>query len=153
MSAVIVLTPVVAAAWPMIASAVVAAAAASGYKIVKGAEEEPVHKAVRERVEIEHENAQVVEDALSRDDRIVVEREGIRVTFSRDARGRFQTCVEGELPKDELRKVGEELSGRVIQQYMYRRLAAELNQNGFNVLAEDKGPDGSIRLQVRRYQG
>src|SRR3989304_3380822 len=121
MSAVIVLAPVVAAAWPMIASAIVAAAAASGYKVVKGGGEKPAQRAVREGVEIEHESAQVVEDALSRDDRIVVEREGVRVTFSRDARGRFQTCVEGELPKDELRKIGEDLSGKVIQQYMYRR--------------------------------
>jgi len=61
--------------------------------------------------------------------------------------------VEGDLDKDQLRSVGEELSGLVIQQYVYRKLSQELAQSGFSTLAEEKAPDGSIRLHVRRYQG
>ena len=90
---------------------------------------------------------------MSPDEKIVVEREGVRVIFSRDARGQFRTCVEGNLSKDQLQTIGEDLSGRVIQQYVYRRLSQELSQNGFTTLSEDKAPDGAIRLHVRRHQG
>jgi hypothetical protein len=61
--------------------------------------------------------------------------------------------VEGDLSKDKLKAIGEDLSGRVIQQYVYRRMAEELKQNGFMTLSEEKGPDETIRLHVRRYEG
>ncbi|MBI2901735.1 MAG: hypothetical protein HYY17_16240 [Planctomycetes bacterium] len=149
MSAVIVLAPVVVAAWPVMVSAVMAAAAAAGFKRVK---EEPKKKVRKNVVELAMENAEVVAESMSPDERIVVEREGVRVVFSRDARGRFRTCVEGDLAKDRLREIGEDLSGAVIQQYVYRRLSQELGRNGFTTLAEEKAPDGAIRLRVRRVQ-
>jgi hypothetical protein len=126
---------------------VVAAATASGFKIVKS----PSSPKPRNRVELEMENAEVLADSLSRDDKIVVERQGVRVIFSRDARGSFRACVEGDRPQDELRKIGEDLSGRVIQQYVLRRRSDELQQHGFSTLSLDQGPDESIRLHVRRY--
>lgn len=149
MSAVVVLVPVVVAAWPVVVSAVMAAATAAGFKRVK---EESKKKARKESVELTMENAEIVAEGMSPDERIVVEREGVRVTFSRDARGRFRTCVDGELPKERLRAIGEELSGAVIQQYVYRRLSQELGRNGFTTLAEEKAPDGAIRVRVRRVQ-
>ena len=42
-------------------------------------------------------NAEVVEGTLRADQKMVVERDGVTVTFTRDARGHFQTCVEGPL--------------------------------------------------------
>jgi hypothetical protein len=98
------------------------------------------------------ENSDVVADSLSPDQKVVVERNGVRVIFSRDARGHFRTCVEGDGDKDHLCQIGEDLSGRVIQQYVYRRLSLELGESGFSTLLEEKGPDGSIRLRVRRYE-
>jgi hypothetical protein len=151
MSAVVVLTPIVVASWPVLASAVVAAAASAGFRVVRK-EEPKVKKAAANSVDLQMENADVVADSLSPDQKIVVERDGVRVSFSRDARGRFRTCAEGDASKDELRKIGEDLSGRVIQQYVYRRLAQELGQNGFSTVSEEKAPDGAIRLHVRRYQ-
>ena len=61
--------------------------------------------------------------------------------------------MDGNLSKDELRKIGEDLAGRVVQQYVYRKLTEELHNNGFITLDEAKGPDESIRLHVRRHQG
>lgn len=150
MSAVVVLAPIVIASWPVLTSAVVAAAAAAGFRLVK--KQEPEKKAVKNSVELSMDNAEVVAESMSPDDQIVVEREGARVVFSRDARGRFRTCVEGDLPKDRLKAIGEEISGLVIQQYVYRRLSLELAQSGFSTLQEERAPDGSIRLHVRRYQ-
>jgi len=151
MSAVVVLAPIVVASWPILASAVLAAAASSGFRVVRR-EEPKVRKAAKNSVDLAMENAEVVADALSPDQKVVVERSGVVVTFSRDARGGFRTCVEGDLAKDELKKIGEELSGRVIQQYVYRRLGQELGRNGFSTVAEEKAPDGAIRLHVRRYE-
>ena len=151
MSAVVVLAPLVIASWPVLASAVVAAAAAAGFRIVK-------EKEVRERVplrsvQLTMENAEVVADSLSPDQQVSVERDGVRVVFSRDARGGFRTCVEGDLDQEALRAIGEELSGQVIQQYVYRRLSQELGQGGFTKVEEERTTDGSIRLHVRRYEG
>ena len=134
MSCVVVLAPVVIAAWPVLVSSIVAAAAAAGFKVVKDVKE----KASSQSVELDMENAQVVAESLAHDDRIVVERQGVRVTFSRDARGRFTTCVEGDLSKDQLKTIGEDLSGRVIQQYVYRRMSEELGANGFVTMEEAK---------------
>lgn len=151
MSAVVVLAPLVVASWPVLASAVVAAAAAAGFRVVK--EKEVLKKAPVRSVELSMENAEVIADSLSPDQEIVVEREGVRVRFSRSARGGFRTCVEGDLDKERLREIGEELSGQVIQQYVYRRLSQELGQSGFTRVEEERTPDGSIRLHVRRYEG
>lgn len=151
MSAVIVLAPIVVASWPVLASAVVAAAASAGFRIARRDPPGAQRKAAQS-VELSMENASVVADSLSPDEKVAVERSGVRVTFSRDARGGFRTCVEGDLSKDELRAVGEDLSGRVIQQYVYRRLSQELGRSGFSTVAEEKAPDGAIRLRVRRYQ-
>jgi hypothetical protein len=151
MSAVVVLAPIVVASWPVLAAAVVSAAASAGFRVVK--KEEPrIKKAAANSVALEMENADVVADSLSPDQKIVVERGGVRVTFSRDARGRFSTCAEGDASKDELKQIGEDLSGRVIQQYVYRRLSQELGQSGFSTVSEEKAPDGAIKLHVRRYQ-
>ena len=151
MSAVVVLAPIVVASWPILASAVVAAAASAGFRVVR--KDQPiVKKAATNSVDLAMENAEVVADALSPDQKVVVERGVVVVTFSRDARGGFRTCVEGNLAEDELKKIGEDLSGRVIQQYVYRRLSQELGRNGFSTVAEEKAPDGAIRLHVRRYE-
>jgi hypothetical protein len=150
MSCVIVLAPIVIASWPVLAAAVVSAAASAGFRVVK--KEEPQNKKAKRSVDLAMQNADVVADSLSPDQKIVVEKEGVRVTFSRDARGRFKTCAEGDVSDDELRKIGEDLSGRVIQQYVYRKLSQELGQSGFSTVSEEKAPDGAIRLHVRRYQ-
>jgi hypothetical protein len=151
MSAVVVLAPIIVASWPVLTTAVVAAAASAGFRVRKE-QVKAVQKKTKNSVDLAMENSEVVADDLSPDQKIVVERDGVQVTFSRNARGSFRTCVEGDLSKDELRKIGEDLSGRVIQQYVYRRLSQELGQNGFSTVSEEKAPDGAIRLHVRRYQ-
>jgi len=149
MSATVVLVPILISAWPTLAASVVSVAASAGFTVVL---DKNVARKSRRTVEIDMENMEAVGEALSHDDKIVVERAGARVTFSRDARGRFRTCVDGELDEDELRKIGEDLAGRVIQQYLYRRLTQELSDSGFVTLEEDKAADETIRLHVRRHQ-
>jgi len=85
---------------------------------------------------------------------MTVTRSGITVTFSRDARGRASLQVTGTgQGQEELRALGEELSQRVVQQYVYQKLMDEMRKRGFNVVEEEQNADQSIRLKVRHWDG
>lgn len=157
MSCVCILTPVVIAAWPAFSAAVVAAATSLGYQVAS--EASAVAKTASAspktsgRVELEIENSEVVTSQLGREQRLAVTREGVTVTFSRDARGRASLCVTGAGRSDEeLRAAGEELSQAVVQQYVYQKLMDEMRARGFNVVEEETNQDRSIRLKVRHWE-
>jgi hypothetical protein len=81
---------------------------------------------------------------------MVVEREGVRVIFSRDARGALKLCVEGEgHSKSELKRIGEELLGRVTQQYVYHRVVTELQERNMTIVDEQVGADRTVKIRVR----
>ena len=158
MSAVSILTPVVVAAWPMFSAVVVAAATSLGYTVVAdvlekvGATKDTTKTATR--VELQIANTELVTDQLGRDQHIAVAREGVTVTFSRDARGQAKVCVNGTGQTEEaLRALGEELSQRVVQQYVYQRLIDECRTRQYLVVEEEVEADKSIRLKVRHWEG
>ena len=131
MSAVCILTPVVIMAWPAFSAAVVAAASSLGYQVAAEVKigqprSDLVHKDTN-AVQLEIERSEVVTNQLGRDQRIVVTREGVTVTFSRDAVYRASIlCVTGNGQNEEtLRALGEELSQAVVQQYVYQKLMDE----------------------------
>ena len=156
MSAVCILAPVVIAAWPAFSAAVVAAAASLGYQIVSDAKSQGSSTAARKEsnsVRLEIERSEVVTNQLGRDQRIAVTRNGVTVTFSRDARGKASLCVTGTgQGEEELRALGEELSQCVVQQYVYQKLMGEMRARGFNVVEEEVSEDRSIRLKVRHWE-
>jgi hypothetical protein len=156
MSAVCILTPVVIMAWPAFSAAVVAAASSLGYQVAAEVNRqrpgEADHKDTN-AVQLEIERSEVVTNQLGRDQRIAVSREGVTVTFSRDARGKAALCVTGNGQSDEtLRALGEELSHAVVQQYVYQKLMGEMRARGFNVVEEEVNEDRSIRLKVRHWE-
>ena len=80
-------------------------------------------------------------------------RDGVTITFSRDARGKASLCVTGNGQSEEaLRALGEELSQAVVQQYVYQKLMGEMRARGFNVVEEEVSEDRSIRLKVRHWE-
>jgi len=104
-------------------------------------------------VQLEIERSEVVTQQLGRDQRIAVARDGVTVTFSRDARGKATLCVTGHGQSDEtLRTLGEELSQAVVQRYVYQKLMDEMRSRGFNVVEEEVHADRSIRLRVRHWE-
>ena len=156
MSCVCILTPVVIAAWPAFSAAVVAAATSLGYQVASEAATMKNNAGPRDKgsrnVQLEIENSEVVTNQLGRDQRIVVTKGGITITFSRDARGKASLCVSGEgHEKDELKAMGEELSQAVVQQYVYQKLMDEMRARGFNVIEEETNADRSIHLKVRHW--
>jgi hypothetical protein len=153
------LTPVVVAAWPAFSAMVAAAATSLGYSVVaegvdrinQNLQEKEVSK--HRQIQLEIANSELVTGQLGRDQRICVTRGGVTVTFSRDARGRAKICVTGSRQTDEaLRAFGEELSQRVVQQYVYQRVMDELRAHQFTVVEEEVEGDQSIRLKVRRWE-
>lgn len=156
MSAVCILTPVVIMAWPAFSAAVVAAAGSLGYQIAAEANASHSQETTRKQtstVQLEIERSEVVTNQLGRDQRISVTREGVTVTFSRDARGKASLCVNGTgQSREELQALGEELSQAVVQHYVYQKLMDEMRARGFNVVEEEVNEDRSIRLKVRHWE-
>jgi hypothetical protein len=156
MSAVCILTPVVIMAWPAFSAAVVAAAASLGYQVaaeVNNQRAVDIGRQTGTAVQLEIERSEVLTNQLGRDQRIAVSRDGVTVTFSRDARGKASLCVTGSGQDNEtLRALGEELSQAVVQQYVYQKLMDEMRSRGFNVVEEEVSEDRSIRLKVRHWE-
>ncbi|HLJ96473.1 MAG TPA: hypothetical protein VKU02_25090 [Gemmataceae bacterium] len=153
MSSVIVLTPLIIAGWPAITSAVTAAVSTMGYALCKetGARRHLLADA-KTKAEIEIENSEILEAAAGTGEELIVEKDGIRAVFSRDARGALKVCMEGVgYSKQELRRLGQELIGRVTQQYVYHKMITELRERKLAVVGEEVAKDRTIKLRVRNW--
>ena len=152
MSCVCVLTPLVVAAWPAFSAAVVAAASSLGYALASGSAQSQVEDDQTRKLNLEMAQSDIVTDSLSRDQSITVTRGGVTVVFSRAARGKASLCVSGIGHTDEaLRALGEELSQRVIQKYVYQRLMEEMKARQFVIVEEETDEHNAIRLKVRHW--
>jgi hypothetical protein len=160
MSTVIVVTPILIASWPAIAAAVTAAVGTLGFSLTRNAVLDAAHEmqqAKREqfeasREEIEVENSEILAGATGGGEELVVEREGIVARFSRDARGALKVCMEGKgYSKAQLRRVGEELIGRVTQQYVYHRVLTELKERKMAIVDEQVEEDRTVKIRVRNW--
>jgi hypothetical protein len=151
MSTVLVVVPLVIAAWPTMAAAISAAVGTLGFAVTQKAV--PQVRQVRDavnRAEIQVEDSEILEGTGATGEELVVERDGIRAVFSRDARGSLKLCLEGrDRSKSELKQLGEDLIGRVTQQYVYHRLVSELKERDMNIVEEHVTDDQTIKIRVR----
>jgi hypothetical protein len=155
MSTVIILAPIVVAAWPAIAAAVTAAAAGMGLavkeQITNGAKEH--QEAKTNVVEVEIEDSQILAQALARGKEIVLTKEGIELKISRDDRGSIKVCAEGlGHTKAELENTAEEFVKKMTQCHVYNRTVTELKNKKFQMVNEEVTKDGTIRIHVRRNE-
>jgi hypothetical protein len=150
MSAVIVVTPLVIASWPVITAAITAAISTMGFSLAQRAELERQGVRTKARAEIEVEDSEILAESGGLSQELVVERDGVRAVFTRDERGALRLCIEGEgFSKSQLREIGEELIGRVTQQFVYHRLMTELKERHMNVVEEEVTEDRTIKIRVR----
>ncbi len=149
MSTVCILTPIVVGSWPMITSAILGAAGAMGFTVGRGGEgREPVTG--RSKVEIDVPDSRIVAESLQRGRTVCIEQDGVAIEFGVDERGALSMCVTGEgRSKAELERIGEEVAGRVVQQFAYHKLVTELKGRNFGILEESVAEDESIQLRVR----
>lgn len=149
MGAILVLTPLVISAWPAVAAAIMGAAASMGFAAsaptLSTEEESRINK-----VETEIENSEVVAEQMNRGEKIVLTKDDITVEFGRDARGACTVCVSGKNRSEkELHKIGEEIAGRVVQQYAYHKLMTELKKRNYSIVDEKVMQDQSIQVRIR----
>jgi hypothetical protein len=143
----------VVATWPAFSAAVVAAASSLGYTLVSGSAQSHVEEDSTRKLNLEIAQSEIVTDSIGRDQRIVVSRGGVTVVFSRDARNKPSICVSGTGHTDDaMRALGEELSQRVIQKYVYQRLMEEMKARQFVIVEEETDENNAIRLKVRHWE-
>jgi hypothetical protein len=148
MSTVIQIGPVVVADWSTITAVIVAALDRLGFETVTN----EVAAGRGNRAEIEIEDSEILPAAAGMQEKLVVDHDGVRATFSRDARGALKLCVEGvHLSKAQLHALGEELMGRVTQQYVYHRIMTELKERNMTVVGEELSADQSVKIRVRNF--
>ena len=148
MGAVVVLAPVIATAWPVVSASILGAATALGFAVA--AKKEEVARV--ETVGIDVEGSACVSGALGRDERLSFAKDGVSLTFSRDARGACSVDVSGAgRTRAELEALGRDFAGRVVQQYAYNQVMQELAKRNFSVVSQEVGTDRTIHVQVRRF--
>ncbi|MFO0014143.1 MAG: DUF1257 domain-containing protein [Planctomycetota bacterium] len=151
MSTVLVVAPIVVANWSVITAAVTAAVSAAGYTMIQHAHTN-LSEQTSQREVIDVDNSEILENAAGTDQQIVVQRDGVTATFKRDPHGTLQLCVEGNhLSKSQLRAIGEDLIGRVTQQYAYHRLVTELKNRGMQIVDEEVTESESVKIRVRNW--
>lgn len=152
MSTVLVVTPILVSQWPAIVAAVTAAMSAAGYTAVQQAASQPMGAESSTREEIEVEDSEILEATAGTGEQIVVEREGVRATFTRDARGALRICMEGRgKSKAQLRAIGEDLLGRVTQQFAYHRIVTQLKERNMVIVDEQVTDQQSVKIRVRNW--
>jgi hypothetical protein len=148
MSTVCVLTPIVIGSWPSIVSAVMGAASAMGFSVATTAVPSSAEES-NESVVTEVANSQVLAELMSRGDKITIQKDGVTIQVGLDGRGHCTVCANGKgLTKARLRAIGEEVSGRIVQQFAYHKLMTELKARGFRVESESVAGDQSIQVRV-----
>jgi len=152
MSTVVVLAPIIIASWPMISAAVGAAVGTMGFAMVRKEESVTQRAATKTREEIEVDNSEILASTTGTEEQIVVEREGVRAVFTRDARGALRVCMEGtNQSRSELRRLGQELIDRVTQQYVYHRVVTELKARNMTIVDEEVAEDRTVKIRVRSW--
>ena len=154
MSCVVVISPLIIAGWPVISAAVTGVVASMGFGIVQSASAATnahmdLRNETKTRVDMELEESEILQESAGQE-QIIVERDGVRAIFSRDARGALKLCMEGEaVSKSELKRIGQELIDRVTQQYVYNRVVTELKQRNMTIVDEQVAADRTVKLRVR----
>jgi len=159
MSVVLIVTPVVVTSWPLITAAVTASIVSLGYTIAADQTQTvqdcchdftEEHENQRVREEITLENSEILADARNRGETMTVEKDNIKATFHRDVRGTLRLTIDAVgLSKAEIRKIGDELIGRVTQQYAYNRLVTEMKERGMTIVHETVEEDDTVKIRVR----
>jgi hypothetical protein len=150
MSTVCVLTPIVIGSWPAIASAVTGVAAAMGFTVLAPHDVQKKTTNTRKRVESTIADSEIVEEMMDRGQKMRIQRDDVIVEFGRDERGACTVCVTGEKhTKAELEQIGQEVAGRVVQQFAYHKLMTELKSRHYRIVEESVERDESIQVRVR----
>jgi pyruvate kinase len=152
MSVFFVVTPVLAGmAWPVLAASVSAALTSMGYNVVKSKSHGLEIVKNQESVDLDLKNSENLAETLGEEEKLLMERNGITLTFSKGKDNRCQVHVEGPgKTKKELALAGQEASNRILQAHVYGKIMAEAQKRGLKVV-EKQNEDGKIHLRLRKW--
>jgi hypothetical protein len=154
MSAILILTPAVIAAWPAIAAACAGAAAALGMSVAQEAAESFRETKTDHSVQVEVENSEVLAQGIATGQRMVMTRGDMTVRVERDARGQVRVCVDGKAhSREELEAFGRQVAQKITQMFVYNRVMTEIKNKGFAVVQEEMDANEAVRIHVRRHVG
>lgn len=149
MSSVIVVAPIIVASWPVLTQIITSAVVSMGFAVVQGSLSQSA--TAKNRTVIDIPDSEVLAEEMDRGEELVVERDGIVVRFSRDERGSLKLCVDGSMSKVQLQELGEELLGRITQQFVYHRVMSELQDRGVAVIGEEVAQDRTVKIRVKAW--
>ncbi|MBP8303372.1 MAG: DUF1257 domain-containing protein [Phycisphaerae bacterium] len=152
---VFVVIPVATSLWPAVVAAATAAAGVMGFATAKAVQEHvaAAGAVVRTEVELSVENAQAVTEDLRLGQEVVFHKGDVEVVFCRNINGKPGVRVRGMgHSRGELEAMGQEFCRLVTQQYAYHRVMTKLRQQRFNIVSEEQGEDGTVRLKVSIYR-
>jgi len=152
MSMIVLLAPLIASAWPSVASAILGTVGAMGYSVVDSKELKRKDSKVKTCVEVDVKNSNVISEFIKDKQTINVEKDNVLVSFQKGADNRCKITVMGEGKTDaELKAIGEEMAKAVTQKYVYNKIMSELKQKDFSIVEEKIEEDNTIRINARRY--
>ncbi len=156
MSVIFVLTPAFFGGWAALLTTLGAVCAEFGMRaIVSGVQQrQTVSGTPREKRKgllLDLPMAQAIGEVLERDQSVTYQLGQIKLTISRDARGRVRLHLDGEgKTEEELQAFGKQIVQRLLQKSAYDRVKTELKKRGFTIWEEKVDDKQVIRLRVRR---
>lgn len=159
-----VITPLIGWSLPALTPLILAAGAAYGYKRLTGRGENDwlMGRLTREMetmrkvsLPLDEVVTDVVGEEVGRDERLVFEKDALRLIFRRNARGKFFVDVLGPRNRTErsLQKEARQFADELVRQFVYSRVVTEMEERGLNVVAEQvEEESGDIILDLRRWR-
>ncbi|HEY3997806.1 MAG TPA: DUF1257 domain-containing protein [Candidatus Xenobia bacterium] len=152
MSGIFVLAPVLTLA-PVVLTATSAAAAAMGFSMVTGhLANLRIEAAQQQVVQFDVAEARGLTELVGREGPIMLDRADASICFAA-GKGRVQLTVHGKTgqSQQELEALGRSLLDKMTQQYAYHLVVSDLKKRGFDKVLETTEEDGTVRLQLRRW--
>ncbi|MDO5553430.1 MAG: DUF1257 domain-containing protein [Planctomycetia bacterium] len=156
MSTVLIVAPIIMTNWPLIAAAVTGALCSSTIGFAE-ASQAAIKKLNSENQhcqeeEISFESSEILASAANLGESLTVEKDGVFATFHRSTRGELRLAMRGiGKTKQELRQIGQDLIGRVTQQYAYHRLVTEMKNRNMSIVEETVEADETVKIRVRNW--
>lgn len=158
------LTPMMGWTWPALLPIATAAGAALGYKCLgahgnnKGLFRSRLTRKLENmrRVEIALDSvlAEVISEDLGHEERLMFERDDIKLVFRKDAVGKFYVEVSGpsSASTQSLKTRGEEFSRELIKKFAYHKIVEQIERRGATIIDEELTDDGRNVIRCRQWR-
>ena len=121
-----------------------------GYHLQKEQIEET--EETRQKVEVDVKDSNILSESMIYEETFTIQAGDVDVTFMKTPRGKVKMVVTGDNHShEELREIGNDILDKVTQQYTLTKVKKELESRGFEINEEENLKDGSVKLNVTRW--